>query len=210
MKVDRSSDITGIYGSGNAYSVLLQAQDVADEDAAKIGMQYAFPTRTTVSGIFETLHRYVPADLEFQNERQRMGTWFALSQQLNKATSVHFGWAHAFRAPGDPGQHNDSLITPPGGVPGTDFTAGAGADNRANLFTVAIKRQLTRNLAVYADWAMTANGPAAHYDLGAGGRGLTTDCHDASDATGGLVASSPHCWTGTTLMGASVGMIWKY
>ena len=210
MKVNRSSDITGIYASNNAYSALLQAQDVADEDAAKVGAQYAFPTKTTVSGIFETMHRYVPSDLEFQNERQRLGTWFAISQQLTGATSLHFGWAHAFRTPGDPGQHNDSLITPPGGVPGTDFTAGAHANNTADMFTVALKYQLIKNLGVYGNWAMTANGPAAHYDLGAGGRGVTIDCHDAFGATGGDVGSNPHCWTGVTLMGASVGMVWKF
>jgi predicted porin/uncharacterized coiled-coil protein SlyX len=210
MNVNRSSDITGIFASGNAASVLLQTQDVADEDAGKVAAQYSFPSKTTVSGIFETMHRYVPADLQFQNERQRMGTWFALSQQLTSATSLHLGWAHAFRTPGDPGQHNDSAITPPGGVPGTDFTAGAHADNSADMSTVALKYQLTKNLGVYGDWAMTLNGPAAHYDLGAGGRGLTTDCHDAFAAAGGLVASNPHCWTGARLMGASLGMIWKF
>lgn len=208
-KVNRSSDITGLYGSGNAYSTLLMNQDVADEDAGKIAAQYVFPTRTTLGGIFETLHRYVPADLQFQNERQRLGTWLVLSQPLTKTVGLHFGWAHAFRAPGDPGQHNDSFITPPGGVPGTDFTAGPNANNRANMFTVALKRQLTKSLGVYADWAMTANGPAAHYDLGAGGRAVTTDCHDAFAAAGGLMGSNPHCWTGGRLMGVSLGMNWK-
>jgi predicted porin len=209
MRVNRSSDITGIYGSGNGYSMMLQAQDVADEDAGKIAAQYIFPTKTTLSGIFETLHRYVPQDLEFQNERQRLGAWLCLSQKLNRATSLHFGWAHAFRTPGDPGQHNDSLITPPGGVPGTDFTAGAHADNTANMFTVMLRYQLTKILSLYTDWAMTANGPAAHFDLGGGGRAVATDCHDAYDSTGGLIASNPHCWTGGRLMGLSVGMDWR-
>lgn len=209
-KVNRSSDITGLYGSENAYSQMLVAQDTADEDAAKVGVQYIFPTKTTVSGIFETMHRYVPADLEFQNERQRLGSWFALSQRVTKTNSLHMGWAHAFRTPGDPGQHNDSFITPPDGVPGTDYTAGSGANNQANMFTVALVHKLTESLSIYSDWALTANGPAAHYDLGAGGRSITTDCHDASDATGGLVASNPHCWTGGQLMGASLGMAWKF
>jgi len=210
MKVNRSSDITGIYGSGNAASVVLAAQDVADEDAAKIGIQYSLPNKATLSGILESLHRYVPSDLEFQNERQRMGTWFVFSQPLSRVTSIHLGWAHAFRTPGDPGQHNDSFETPPGGVPGTDTTAGAHANNTANLFTTALKYRLSDNLSVYTNWAFTANGPAAHYDLGAGGRAVTTDCHDASDATGGLVASNPHCWTGGRLMGTSLGMVWKF
>ncbi len=208
--VNRSSDITGLYASGNAYSVMLQAQDVADEDAGKVGVMYTLPSKTTFGGIFETLHRYVPADLEFQNERQRLGTWFVASQKLGSRDSLHFGWAHAFRTPGDPGQHNDSNAVPPGGDPATDATAGANVDNTANMFTVAYKHELGRNLTAYADWALTANGPAAHFDLGAGGRAVTTDCHDASDAAGGLVGSNPHCWTGGQLMGVSAGLNWKF
>ena len=210
MKVNRSSDITGIYGSGNDYSVQLQAQDIADEDAGKIAGQYLFKSKTSVGGMFETLHRYVPADLQFQNERQRKGTWLIVSQKLPGGTSLSFSWAHAFRAPGDPGQHNDSFVTPPGGVPGTDFTAGANADNRANLFTVGLFRKLNANLTLYSVWAMTMNGPAAHFDLGGGGRAVATDCHDAFAAAGGLVAANPHCWTGGTLDGASIGMKWKF
>jgi hypothetical protein len=208
--VNRSSDITGIYGSGNSYSVMLQAQDVAPEDAGKVALLYNFPSKTSIGGIVETLHRYVPEDLEFQNERQRLGTWFVASQNLGHNTSAHLGWAHAFRTPGDPGQHNDSTVVPPGGDPATDATAGAHADNVANMYTIAVKNHLSRSLTAYIDWALTANGPAAHYDLGAGGRSVTTDCHDASDATGGLVGSNPHCWTGGRLMGVSAGMDFKF
>jgi predicted porin len=208
--VNRSSDITGLYGSANAYSQLLVTQDIAAEDAGKIAILYNFPSKTSIGGIVETLHRYVPQDLEFQNERQRLGTWFVASQSLSHKNSLHLGWAHAFRTPGDPGQHNDSNMVPPGGDPSTDATAGSNADNRANLFTVAFKHQLTKNFLSYVDWAYTANGPAAHYDLGAGGRGITTDCHDASDATGGFAPSNPHCWTGGQLMGISVGMQFKF
>ena len=156
------------------------------------------------------MHRYVPGDLQFQNERQRQGTWFAFSQQLTKLTNINFGWGHAFRTPGDPGQHNSSFATPPGGTPGVDFVGGAQADNVANLFSVALKYQASKKLGLYATWAMTANGPAAHYDLGAGGRSVATDCHDASDAAGGLVASNPHCWAGGDLGGASLGVNWKF
>jgi len=209
-KVNRQSDITGIYASGNAYSQMLEAQDVADEDAGKVGLLYALPTKTTVGGIVETMHRYVPQDLEFQNERQRLGTWLVASQQLSPKTSLHMGWAHAFRTPGDPGQHNDSNVPAPGGDPTTDFTAGAHANNQANMFTFAFKNQLSKSLTAYVDWALTANGPAAHYDLGAGGRTVTTDCHDASDATGGLVGSNPHCWTGGQIQGVSAGLDYKF
>lgn len=208
--VNRSSDITSIYPSGNAYSQVLAAQDVAAEDAGKIGLMYTLPSKTTFGGIFETLHRYVPADLAFQNERQRNGTWFVASQKLSHNRSLHFGWAHAFRAPGDPGQHNDSNAVPPGGDPTQDAVGGANVDNSANMFTVAFKNQLSKNLMAYFDWALTKNGPAAHYDLGAGGRSVTTDCHDAFAATGGLVGSNPHCWTGGNLMGVSAGLNYKF
>lgn len=210
QNVNRSSDITGLYASGNAYSQLLALQDIADEDAGKVAIMYTFPSKTTFGGIVETMHRYVAADLQFQNERQRLGTWFMASQQLGHNTSAHFGWAHAFRTPGDPGQHNDSNAVPPGGDPATDATAGAHADNTANMFTFAVKNQIDKNLTAYIDWAFTANGPAAHYDLGAGGRSITTDCHDAFAATGGLVASNPHCWTGGNLMGVSAGMDFRF
>jgi predicted porin len=210
QQVNRSSDITGIYGSNNAYSQLLEGRDVADEDAAKIAVKYVLPTKTMFGGVFETLHRYVPTDLQFQNERQRDGTWFVISQPLMRNNVLSFGWAHAFRTPGDPGQHNDSLITPPGGILGSDFTAGANSNNTVDLFTVELKRKLNRNLTVYTVWAMTANGPAAHYDLGGGGRAVATDCHDASDSTGGLVGSNPHCFTGGQLQGLSMGMSWKF
>ena len=94
-------------------------QDVADEDAAKIGALYKFQvTGTTVGAIVEHMTRYVPGDLAFQNERTRWGTWAFLSQQLTPVDSVHFGWAHAFHTPGDPGQHNDCTLPSPG-APGT-------------------------------------------------------------------------------------------
>ncbi|HEV3178080.1 MAG TPA: porin [Stellaceae bacterium] len=191
MKVNRSSDILGSP---------LAALDTADEDAWKVGVQYAFPTRTTVSAIFEDMHRYVPGSLAFQNERQRKGTWLAVSQQITDSLSVHAGWAHAFKTPGDPGQHNT--------------TAKANADNSANMFTAAVKYLITKNISVYADWAMTVNGPFAHYDLGAGGRAVTTDCHDASDgptgSSSGGESSNPHCWAGGRLMGVSAGMKYQF
>jgi len=171
------------------------ALDVAAEDAAKIGVQIALPTKTTISGIFESMHRYVDASLAGQSERQRNGTWLAVTQQLTEKDSLPFGWAHAVATPGDPGQHN----TPGGPDP----------DNSANLLTVAYKHTFMPGLMVYADWAGTYNAKDAHFDLGAGGRGVTTDCHDASDAAGGAT-SNPHCWAGGTLLGFSVGMKYQF
>ncbi len=221
-KVNRQSDITtGIYGitqpvdpaltgPGSALALLptayaqnLYNEDVADEDAFKVAALYRFETRTTIGGIFESMHRYVPADLTFQNERQRYGTWAFLSQDISEVDSIHFGWAHAFRTPGDPGQHNSQTLITPGGAPY------APNDNQADMLTASYKRKLSQNLTWYTAVAATINGASAHYDLGAGGRGVTTDCHDTFGADGGYT-SSPHCYTGTTLMGVSTGLQWRF
>jgi hypothetical protein len=65
---------------------------------------------------------------------------------------------------------------------------------------------------VYANVAETVNSTFAHYDLGAGGHGIKTDCHDAGGlipASGGE-SSSPNCWAGTTIQGVTVGMRYKF
>lgn len=211
-KVNRTSDIA-----------VFDPTDVADEHASKIGVQYTLPTRTTLSAIYEDMKRNVPSALDFQNERTRTGYWLALSQGITSKDSVHLGWAHANKSPGDPGQHN---------TPG-----GADPDNSANMFTLAWKHQMDKNLSFYADWAETLNHQAAHFDLGAGGRGVTTDCHDATNPldvntaaaavlgggipvvtpaggtpqTAGVAAfdpnaNGPHCFAGGHLKGISIGM----
>jgi len=224
QNVNRSSDLAGAYGvpfssppstqdcsafagfgnsPGGATAMQLCNEDTANEDAAKVGIMYELPTQTTIGVIGERLHRYVPADLDFQNERTRYGTWLVVSQQLGPADSVHFGWAHAFKSPGNPGQHNDgTLVTADG--------AGYGPNqNQSDMLTAAYKHKYSENLTWYTTVAATFNGPDAHYDLGAGGRAVTTDCHDSTGASGGLTAG-PHCWTGTTLVGVSTGLQWKF
>jgi predicted porin len=206
--VNRQSDIAGIFGTG-AGTVLFD-NDVADEDAAKVGALYNFKsTGTTVGGIFESMHRYVPSYLAFQNERTRNGTWVFLSQQITSADSIHFGWAHAFKSPGDPGQHNDGVVPVTDPFSGT-ASAVATTQNQADMVTSAYKRKLSDNLTWYTAVAATFNQQSAHYDLGAGGRGVTTDCHDANlPAVGGNTAN-PHCFTGTTIMGVSTGIQYRF
>jgi predicted porin len=231
--VNRQSDIMGMFGIAPAPGVFANSactfaistlasqlcmQDVADEDAAKIGAIYKFDTGTTVGAIVEHMNRYVPGDLQFQNERTRWGTWAFLSQQLTPADSIHFGWAHAFNAKGDPGQHNDCTLPSPGGTgllgPGGGGVCFAPNDNHADMVTAAYKHQFSKNLTWYTDIAATFNGNSAHYDLGAGGRAVTTDCHDANDLSGGSSSggafSSPNCFTGTTLVGVSTGLQWRF
>jgi predicted porin len=179
-------------------------EDVANEWAWKVGALYTFTTKTTVGAIFESLHRDDPAELQFINERQRNGTWVFLTQQLTPQDTASFGWAHAFAANGDPGQHNSASQTTTDG--GATFALN---DNSADMVTANYKHKFGSNLTWYTAVAATINGPTAHYDLGAGGHGVTTDCHSAFDATGGI-ASNPHCWTGPTLAGISTGLQWRF
>ena len=135
-------------------------------------------------------------------ETQRNGLWFAASQDVSPKDNVSVGWAHAGRTPGDPGgQHNYNP---------TD------RDDAANMYTVAWRHAIDKSLTFYVDYAMTNNHPDAHYDLGAGGHGVTTDCHDSTPlaafdpTTGGVSNSGPHCFAGGKLQGVSVGAAYKF
>ena len=171
--------------------------DIADESAFKVGAQYAFPFGLTASAIWEDLHRYLPQDLEFQNERQRNGIWLALTQDLGSKDNVSAGWAHAGRTPGDPGgQHNyDPLST----------------DDSADMFTLAWKHKFDKQFYWYIDSALTLNHGNAHYDIGAGGRALTTDCHDGTNTiiTDGSSAGNT-TWGGCRIMGFSTGLDYRF
>src|SRR5664279_2433516 len=180
--VNRSSDVAGAYAPEpfancaalpTALGQQLCMDDTANEDAMKLGIMYSFQTKTTVGVIGERMHRYTPADLDFQNERSRYGTWLVVSQEVTPQDSLHFGWAHAFRSPGNPGQHNDTTIT----LPDT-FAFGGPTQNQADMLTAAWKHKYSENLTWSTHVAATFNGPDAHYDIGAGGRSVTTDCHD--------------------------------
>jgi predicted porin len=188
-KVNRTSDLP-----------TWDAGDIANETAAKIGVQSKFSSGTTVSAIYEDMKRNVPSYLDYQNERTRTGYWLAVSQELTAKDGLHFGWAHANKTPGDLDTHNT--------------VGGANPDNQANMFTLAWKHQVDKQFSYYADIAETINHASAHYDLGAGGRSVTTDCHDASnpvDASGFDPAEGgPRCWAGGRLEGVSVGMKYTF
>jgi predicted porin len=196
-KVNRTSDLA-------TYNPL----DIVDEDAGKVAVQYKISsTGTTLGAIYEKMRRKIDASLAGQNERQRTGYWLVASQQIGSSDSVHVGWAHANRAQGDPGQHNPD----PTQADANGFFPGV--DNSANMYTGAWKHQVDKNLNWYFTYATTLNARFAHYDLGAGGRSVTTDCHDAAnpdtsgfDPNGG----APHCYTGAHLQGVSVGMHYTF
>jgi predicted porin len=191
--VNRTSDLAN-----------LDPRDIGDEDAFKIGGQYTFATKTTVSALWERTKRKLPSDLEFQDERTRNNaTWLALTQVLTDKDNVSFGWGHAGKSKGVLGVHNTA------GDP-NNF------DNSANLYSLAWRHALDKATTLYLDYAMTVNHSDAHYDLGAGGHGVTTDCHDSTpmaafDATtGGVTNGGPHCFAGGKLQGISAGVNFKF
>jgi predicted porin len=182
----------------------LDPRDVADESALKVGGQYTFATKTTVNALWERTYRSLPSDLEGQNERARPNaTWLALTQVLTPKDRVSVGWGHAGKSKGVLGVHNTA------GDP-NNF------DNSANLYSLAWRHALDKWTTLYLDYAMTANHSDAHYDLGAGGHGVTTDCHDSTPlaafdpTTGGVTNDGPHCFAGGRLQGISAGVDFKF
>ena len=195
-KVNRTSDLPAF-----------DPRDIADEDAWKIGAQFKFPTQTTLSVAWEDIKRHIDPSLADQNERSRKAYWVSLSQVLNPHDSVHLGWAHANKAQGDPGQHNPDVTQ----ADANGFFPGVA--NGANMYTAAWKHQVDRNLSWYLNYATTVNQRFGHYDLGAGGRAVTTDCHDGSnpDTTGfDPNGGAPHCWTGAKLQAVSLGLKYRF
>jgi predicted porin len=171
--------------------------DIADESAFKAGVQYTFPFGLAVSGIYEYMKRNLPADLQFQNERQRNGIWVALSQDIFSKDNVSVGWGHAGRTPGDPaGQHNYNPSS---------------TNDTADMYTIAWKHRFDKHIYWYLDAADTINKGNAHYDLGAGGRGLTTDCHDGTNTPVIDYSSAGNTtWGGCREIGFSTGVNYKF
>jgi predicted porin len=175
------------------------AYDIGDEWAMKFGGQYNFDFGLSVSYLWEEMKRKIPAVMEFQNERQRTGMWFAVQQSLFDGRDiVAAGWAHAGRTPGDPGgEHN---FNP------TEYT-----NNTAEMYTLQYWHKFDKQLTWYVDWAETINDGNAHYDIGAGGHGIKTDCHDATHTTFTDYSSAgPTTWGGCHPMGVSTGVSYRF
>ena len=205
---DNAYSIAGVYEAGPLYAILAyemhknvnrivdeaaaggDAPDgsigIVDEHAAKAGVQYKLPTDTTLNFIYEKMVRHAP-NPDF-NERQHNGYWLALTQKLTSVDDFNFGWAHAGKAPGDVGTNR------------ADGTHAAGpVDNASNMYTAGYKHHFDKQATWYAVYARQVNHNGAHYDLGASGHGITTDCHDGTDAPGG------RCFAGATLRAVSIG-----
>lgn len=149
------------------------AVGIADEWAAKAGVQYRLPTHTTINAIYEHLVRKAP--LGDFNERSHNAYWLAITQQFGPHDDLNLGWAHANKTPGDP------ALGP--------------VDNATNLFDIGWKHHFDKQTTVYAVYATQRNHNAAHYDLGASGHGITTDCHDAAG----------NCYFGGKVQAVSIG-----
>ena len=174
--------------------------DSANEWAAKVGGQYHFDFGLTVSYMWEKTKRELPAVLEFQDERTRPNAqWVAAEYQFpDGADRIAAGWAHAGATPGDPGgQHN--------------FNPNLVGQNTANMYTVAYWHKFDKQLTWYLNWAMTANDGNAHYDIGAGGHGIKTDCHDATHTPFiDYSSAGPTTWGGCRVQGFTTGVNFKF
>ncbi|HMA90464.1 MAG TPA: porin, partial [Burkholderiales bacterium] len=164
---------------------------IADEDAWKIGAQYKFATKTTLNAIYEKMHRAAPTDT--YNERSRDGYWLAATQKVTEQDDINVGWAHAAKSPGNPG--SGALADP------TAVNYGDSIDNASNMYAIGYKHHFAdKQTTWYAVYAMQRNHDGAHYDLGASGHGITTDCHDAAGS----------CFAGNKIQGVSVGMTYNF
>lgn len=175
------------------------AADVADEWALKVGVLYRFDFGLSITYLWEEMHRNLAASMEFQNERQRNSDWLAAQYVFNGgADRVAIGWAHATPTVGDPGgQHNYN----PNGV----------GNNEANMYTVGWWHKLDKQLTWYADFADTSNDGNAHFDIGAGGHGIKTDCHDATHPLFiDYSSAGPTTWGGCHELGFSTGVNFKF
>lgn len=171
--------------------------DIGDEAAYKVGAQYIFDFGLTASVALERMTRKMPAALQWANERQRNGSWLALTQELGPNDNVSFGWAHAGKTPGDPaGQHNfNPALT----------------NDAADMLTLAYKHRLDAQLYWYFDIARTDNHGNAHYDLGGGGHGIKTDCHDGTtQPIIDYTSAGNTTWGGCKPFGFSLGVNYKF
>jgi predicted porin len=86
--------------------------DIGDEMAYKLGAKYTWPMGLSISGIWESMKRQIPQALEFQNERTRIGWWFAASQDLfGPKDNVSIGYGHGPLRPGSGRQGSDHRLS---------------------------------------------------------------------------------------------------
>jgi predicted porin len=176
---------------------------IRNESAYKLGVQYAFPTKTTVNFIVEKLKR--DAITPALDERSHTATWLAITQQLTAYDDLNFGWARAGKTPGQPiGGVEDKY--------GNDAPSGK-SDNGANLYSIGYKhRFLDKRTTTYLTFSRLVNDYWAHYSLGAGGHGLPTRNYVGDKFIGGCqdggVCGPP--FSGNTAEALSVGLTYDF
>ena len=199
--VNRTSDADGsVVTVGGKDYVFDGTVGIADESAWRVGVQYKMPTKTTFSALYEDIKRKLP--YHYFDERSRKAYWLAVSQDLTTHDIVHFGIGHADKSPGSLGEHNIQTVRD--------------ADNASNMYSLMYRHIMDSQTSWYVVYATQVNHAAAHYDLGAGGRANTTDCHDGSQigavnpVDGTYAGGGPFCYTGGKLQAVSVGMNYKF
>jgi predicted porin len=199
--VNRSSDSDGTVVMVNGVNYTFdQSVGIGNEWAWKVAAQFRLPTSTTVGVAYEDIKRTLP--FHYFDERSRKAYWLQVSQQLDPNNVFHFGYGHAKPSPGAAGEHN--------------ISSGPGQDNTSNMYTGMYRHNMDKQTSWYAVYATQVNHSAGHYDLGAGGRANTTDCHDASQisafdlSTGTYVPGGPFCYTGGKLQAVSFGLNYRF
>jgi hypothetical protein len=74
------------------------------------------------------------------------------------------------------------------------------------MLSLGYKHHFDKQANWYAVYARQMNHNGAHYDLGASGHGITTDCHDATPVS----ANGGRCFAGSTLQALSIGMQYNF
>ena len=176
---------------------------IRDESAYKLGVQYAFPTHTTVNFIVERLKR--DAITPALDERTHTATWLAVTQNFTPDDDLNFGWAHAGRTPGQPDQGVQDKFGNPA-MPGS-------SDNKANLYSFGYKHRFgDKRTTTYVTFSRLENGYWAHYSLGAGGHGLPTRNYVGDKFIGGCqdggVCGPP--FSGNTAQALSLGFTYDF
>src|SRR5256885_960196 len=176
---------------------------IRDESAYKLGVQYTFPTKTTLNVEVERLQR--DAITNSLDERTRTSTWLALTQALTPFDDLNLGWAHAGKTPGQPAEGvNDKF--------GNPAPAGS-SNNEANLFSIGLKhRFVDKRTTAYLTYSSLVNGYWAHFSLGAGGHGLPTRNYVGDKVIGGCQTGG-NCgppFAGNNAEAVSVGLTYDF
>jgi predicted porin len=175
---------------------------IRDESAYKLGVQYTFPTHTTLNFEVERLKRNaITPDLD---ERTRTSTWLALTQHMTPMDDINFGWAHAGHTPGQPDQGVQDRF-------GNPATPGH-SDNGADLLSIGYKHHFDKHTTWYATYSHLKNEYWGHFSLGAGGHGLPTRNYVGDKFNGGC-QDGQNCgppFAGNTAQAFSLGMTYDY